>query len=135
MSAALALKRDDTGRFLPGVSPNPSGRPKGFKGLAAMILKESRNGEEFCDFAFRVLRNEGKNYKHSDQVEMLKILLDRGFGKPTTTIIELPPEEAPSMIDVTEISAEALENVTEALASALKSIPASVLRPSGPQAK
>lgn len=119
---AAALKRENDGRWQPGASPNPGGRPKGFKGLAAMILKESKNGQEFCDFAFKVLRNELKNYKHSDQVEMLKILLDRGFGKPTTTIIELPPEEAPNMLDVAEISSEALEDVTAALEKALKSV-------------
>ncbi len=121
---ALAFKddRDQAGRFKPGSKGNPGGRPRGFKGVAAAIMKESRNCDEFIEFAFKVLRNEGKNYKHSDQTDMLKLLWDRAIGKPTTTIIELPPEEAPNMLDVAEISSEALAEVTEVLEKALKSV-------------
>lgn len=118
-----ALKRDDLGRILPGQpSFNPGGRPKGFKGVAAAIMKESRNCDEFIEFAFKVLRNEGKNFKHSDQTDMLKLLWDRAIGKPTSTVIELPPEDLPETIAFDDITPEALDDVTKAIEKALKSV-------------
>ena len=115
------VKRDALGRLLPGTAMVPGcGRPKGFKGVAAAIMKESRNGDEFKEFLFKVFRNESGAHTHKDQIEALKILYDRGLGKAMTTIIELDPDEHPAHMPLDDISSEGLSDVARALAKALE---------------
>ncbi len=79
-----ASPRDPSGRFLPGASPNPSGKPAGFRGLARKIKDETRNGDELVEFAVKVLRNETAETR--DRLAALQWLSDRGFGKPLQSI-------------------------------------------------
>jgi len=115
-----AVKRDALGRLLPGTPMLGSGRPKGYKGLARSIMKESKNGDEFRDFLFKTFRNESGAHTHKQQVEALKMLLDRGLGKPLATVIELDSEDHPALIPIDDISPEGLSDVARALAKALE---------------
>jgi hypothetical protein len=71
-------RRDDFGRFSPGISGNPGGRPKG---IATRIRAETRNGEELADFMLSVLRDDSEPTR--TRMEAASWLADRGFGKPT----------------------------------------------------
>lgn len=56
-----------------------TGRPKGFKGMAKLIQKETRNGAELVEYALKVFRDE-EQYHHT-RWEALQWLADRGFGR------------------------------------------------------
>jgi hypothetical protein len=76
--------RDAHGRFLPGESPNASGRPPGFKGLSRKISEQTSEGAELVEFALRVLRDEAAEMR--DRLSALVWLGDRGFGKPVQSV-------------------------------------------------
>ena len=73
--------RGVTGRFLPGASPNPGGRPKG---LAAMVQAETHDGAELVRHMLAVLRD--KEQKPELRMQAVLWLADRGFGKPVVAI-------------------------------------------------
>ena len=83
------IVRNEKGQFVKGCTPNPSGRNKRFKGMAAYIRSQTDDGRELADFALGVLRNESGAYRHVDRWDALKWLSDRGFGKPIQTQIEV----------------------------------------------
>jgi hypothetical protein len=62
--------------WLPGVSGNPGGRPKG---LAALVRQETQDGAELVAFMLRVLRS--KRTPLRQKMEAVAWLADRGFGK------------------------------------------------------
>ena len=62
--------------WLPGVSGNPGGRPKG---LAELVRAETRDGAEVVEFMLRILR--GKRQPMRLRMEAAAWLADRGFGK------------------------------------------------------
>src|SRR5215831_16459268 len=78
MERVLRTTKKQRGRWLPGVSGNPGGRP--------LVLKEFR---EFCQhktiaLAHRmveIIENE-KRYKASDRIQAFQLLANYGFGKP-----------------------------------------------------
>jgi phage FluMu protein gp41 len=84
-----------------GQSGNPSGRPKGAKGLASYIRKETQDGEMVADFALKVLAGQpvpttiidaktGEQVVHTpklaDRIWAATWLADRGFGKALASI-------------------------------------------------
>ena len=73
--------RGVSGRFLPGVSGNPQGRPKGF---AAIIREETREGAELVAYMLAVLRQP----KQPTALRMAAAqwLADRGFGKAVAVL-------------------------------------------------
>lgn len=73
-------------RFAPGQSGNPSGRPKGFRGVAARILRETGDGEELVSFALDTLRNTTGQRSHAERWEALCWLADRGIGRPVAMV-------------------------------------------------
>lgn len=77
----MAKNRGVTGRFLPGNTANPAGRPKG---LAAMVQAETRDGAEVVAYMLRVLRDE----RQPTALRMAagQWLADRGFGKAVQTV-------------------------------------------------
>jgi len=82
--------------FKPGESGNPLGRPKGFAGVAAKIMKATRNGDELVEFALKVFRNKPPRakkgetakppYSIEDQMRAHQWLTDRSIGKALAVI-------------------------------------------------
>jgi len=83
--------RGTTGRFLPGHSGNPGGRPVGFHNY---IQERTADGSELTDFVLSVFRGEnGASTK--ERMDAATWLADRGFGKPTVNA----DAQAPSIGD------------------------------------
>ena len=70
-------KRGDRGRWLPGSSPNPGGRPK----IIEDIRHLAREHTETAINALVHIAEKGK--QESARVAAASALLDRGWGKPT----------------------------------------------------
>ena len=82
--------RDTTGRFVPGQSGNPDGRPAGFHNY---IQERTADGSELTDFVLSVFRDE--NASNKERMDAARWLADRGFGKPTVNA----DAQAPSIGD------------------------------------
>ena len=79
----------------PGQSGNPSGRPKGTRGLAGYVLETTGGVKELVDALVSIARGalpyvgaqEGfrsrkdQQVRPADQLKAMEILLDRGFGR------------------------------------------------------
>jgi len=74
----------------PGQSGNPSGRPKGTRDLANVVMDASSDGEELVDLLLGIVRGGVPDLpgvtKHpvvrvADRLKAVEILLDRGWGK------------------------------------------------------
>jgi len=103
-------------QFKPG--NKGGGRPKGFRGVAAMIMRETRDGAELVEFALRVLRDVGED--HDNRWAALQWLADRGLGKPLVSVdlaAEVGVHDAGAMptIDLSKLSVESLRVLDEAL--------------------
>ena len=73
--------RDLSGRFLPGQSGNPGGRPAGLSGL---IRESTNDGAELVEFMLKVFRGElGESVR--TRADAATWLADRAFGKPAQT--------------------------------------------------
>jgi hypothetical protein len=81
----MSTTRDADGRFVPGTgSPNAAGRPKGFAGVAKLIMAETNDAEELVAFALRVLRDDEAEMR--DRLAAHAWLSDRALGKPMQTL-------------------------------------------------
>ncbi len=91
---ALTGKRNTSGLRLPwkpGQSGNPRGRPSGARGLARYIREHTDDGRKLADFLLRVVDCEdGKvgdcKITMDHKLEAVRILLNRGFGRPVEQI-------------------------------------------------
>jgi 2-hydroxychromene-2-carboxylate isomerase len=70
-----------SGRFQPGQSGNPNGRPK--NPFGELIRKQTNNGQEIVDKVLNILRNAEKN---ADVMWAAEWLRDTGYGKPAQAI-------------------------------------------------
>lgn len=95
------VERGEAGRWLPGKSPNPGGRPKSEKEVAKAI---QLRGQELVDRLF-TLSEEGN-------VPAIKELFERGYGK-AKQVIELTGHDGGPIqtlrIDVTKLTQAQLE--------------------------
>lgn len=71
--------RDQRGRFVPGVSGNVRGRPRGFAGVAEKILSETDDGAELVRYALEIWRDPSRPF--AERNAMHAWLSDRGLGK------------------------------------------------------
>lgn len=96
------------------------GRPKGFRGLAKMIAKETRDGRELVEYALEVFRGE-KTMRH-EKWEALQWLADRGFGKPLTMIdldAAVDGPTTPVKLDLAKLNAKQRADLRAVLQRAL----------------
>jgi len=99
-----------------------TGRPKGFKGVAKMIAKETRDGAELVEYALKVFRSK-KSFPHQ-KWEALCWLADRSIGKPVemvaldAAISATAPAAAPKM-DLGRLNADERAKLRDVLLRAL----------------
>jgi hypothetical protein len=103
-------KRDSNGRLVAGSkTPNPSGRPKGI-GYVREIA------QNYTEDAIRELYSiMTTSEKDRDRLEAAKYLLDRGWGKPSTSV-EIQHENGDSqtkMIELSKLSKDQLEQLED----------------------
>src|SRR3989304_9341963 len=77
------LRRGPGKPWRKGQSGNPGGQPKG---LLTLIRSETKDGKEIAAYMLRVLRGQREGAKASDEIEAVKWLADRGWGRPAQTI-------------------------------------------------
>jgi hypothetical protein len=96
------ILRRVNGRFAPGVSPNPTGRPKGTRNFANTIQVQTKDGEELVRFMLRVFRGNlaGTKVRLEDRMAAATWLADRGFGKPSQ--VQLLTGDGGGLISLTE---------------------------------
>ncbi len=70
--------------FLPGQSGNLLGRPRGFAGVAAEIMRQTRNGAELVEWALDVFRDTKR--PHAERAAAHAWLADRGLGRPVSVV-------------------------------------------------
>src|SRR5665213_1646532 len=87
--SAPAIRRDQGGRFVPGVSGNRSGRPK-----AEAVLRES--AQAYGDDSIQTLFALTKSKNEKIALLACREILDRGYGRPRETI-DLSAEVTPKM--------------------------------------
>jgi hypothetical protein len=81
---SMPHNRTGTGRFAPGVSGNPGGRPRGL--LRAVRELVGEDGEAIAVFWSEVMNDQAA--KVSDRLEASRLLAERGFGKTPMEIFE-----------------------------------------------
>jgi hypothetical protein len=93
--------------FPPGVSGNPSGKPRG---LIRTIREETRDGAELVEFMLKVFRGQFGRGKLKDRIAAATWLADRSYGKPPIALAVAPPPEQEEKEET-----EALEKQLEVL--------------------
>jgi hypothetical protein len=90
-----AERRDIGHRWKPGVSPNPGGRPAVVRELRDMAQAEGYN----CIQTLIAIR-DNETFPPITRIAAANSLLDRGFGRPMTSvaIAQLPPTPAPGLV-------------------------------------
>jgi len=102
--------RDAQGKLVKGSKPpNPSGRPKG-----AAVVREL--AQTYTEDAMRELyRVMTEAEKDRDRMEAAKYILDRGWGKPATSV-EVQRDNGESetkMIELSKLSRDQLDNLQD----------------------
>ena len=80
-SNSLPANRAETGRFVPGQSGNPSGRPKRDENLAALARTHSEDA-----IAVLVSIANDPKVNPSARISAANSLLDRGHGRPPQAV-------------------------------------------------
>ena len=96
-SGITALRPAGGRPFVPGLSGNPGGRPKG---LAALVREETLDGRELVAFMLNVLRGRRKGTTLKLRMEAAAWLADRGFGKALQQLELSGPGAEPLVIRV-----------------------------------
>ena len=95
--------RDETGRFKPGTTGNPGGRPKGIAAIA----------RQHTDRAVEVLVNAMGSDDERVQIAAAKEILDRGYGKAPVFTADLTKR-------LDDLDDDALDAAIDAIRDALR---------------
>lgn len=112
--------RDGSGRLLPGHAALPgAGRPKGYKGVAKRIMRETQDGTELVSFALRVLRDPDEDMAHRRWAA--EWLSSYGLGKPVarTELEAHVSAVGAARIDVRALAAALPAELVQAVTAAL----------------
>lgn len=82
---AVEIKRGEKGRFLPGQSPNPGGRPKKSEEEAQALEMIRVATPEAVGILLKLLKAES-GVSALTKVKIIEMMLDRTFGKPDTAV-------------------------------------------------
>jgi hypothetical protein len=95
------IKRVPGRPFVPGVSGNPLGRPKGLAALSRMIIDNTKGGVELMRWYLGIWRGDATPLGHlpsdDQRFEAAQWLTERGWGKAPVQI----DVSAPSVIVIT----------------------------------
>ncbi len=120
MSESDGIKRNALGHYLPGtkLAHKPTGRPKGYKGLAKYIQSKSNDGRDLIDFIYTVLSGECEGGSTlAAKMWAVEQLLNRGLGKAPQVIeisTSLDTDAAASAIDMSKMTEKDLEIMEKA---------------------
>jgi hypothetical protein len=95
--------------FVPGVSGNPGGRPRGLTRRVRELVGD--DGYEIARFMYEVMSNE--KARTADRLDAARWLADRGFGRSVQPM-DLDVSETPAL-DLKTMSTEDLTTVLEIL--------------------
>ncbi len=110
-------QRDATGRWLPGQSANPGGRPRDELRLAELA-------RAYTEEAIATLVEVMRTGELADRVRAATALLDRGYGKPAQEA-RLTVEK----IDVGQLHLQAVRELSKPPPPVLDVEPAAITRP------
>lgn len=82
---APEIKRGEKGRFLPGQSPNPGGRPKKSQEEEEALRLIRLATPEAVNILLNLLRAKS-GVSPLTKVKIIEMMLDRTFGKPDTAV-------------------------------------------------
>jgi hypothetical protein len=99
--------------FRPGVSGNPSGRPRGLSRQVRDLVGD--DGHAVADFMFAVMNDADQ--RTSDRMDAAKWLADRGFGKSAPPV-DPEADLARPVIDTDKLSDSELQALIDLLQKA-----------------
>lgn len=100
-------------------SPNPGGRPKADRELAARIRLQTKNGEELADLLLVVARGTHPVLASEESMRWaIDMLFKRGWGMPAPagTYDSETKDEAPQVIDTSRLSRDELATFASLMA-------------------
>jgi hypothetical protein len=82
--------------FVKGQSGNPSGKTRGFAGIARRIMDATGDGDELINFALSVLRDGTASLR--ERIQCLQWLGDRSLGRPNQSLaVTVARTEVPAL--------------------------------------
>jgi Family of unknown function (DUF5681) len=103
-----------TGRFVPGQSGNPGGRPRGLARAARELLGD--DGQAIVEFWMTIMADDTASTR--DRLEASRLLADRGWGKPPAHQLVIDSEFVPISRQQEDTAVKALEAAITRLSAA-----------------
>jgi hypothetical protein len=90
------IARTPAGKFAPGVSGNPTGRPRGAAAIARDIMERSNNGKKLTDELYKLAIGPATSAPLKRiKLDAIRECLSRAVGKPLVLVdVDAGPDEA-----------------------------------------